>query len=68
MSRRARVLLARIDHDPPRQEAERSLDGRHMLVGHEIGDPLRGQEQFDDADQDEIVGAHDFDQGWTSIG
>ena len=61
-------LLARIDHDPPRQEAERSLDRRHVLVGDEKGDPLRRQDRFDDADEDEIVGAHDFDQGRTSIG
>ena len=61
-------LLARIDQNPPRQEAERSLDGGHVLVGDEKRDPLRLQNRFDDADENEIVGAQDFDQGGTPIG
>ncbi len=57
------AFLFRVDQNPPWQEAERPLDGGHMLVGHKIGDPLRLQDRFDDGDENEIVGAQNFDQG-----
>src|SRR5271155_5268178 len=60
--------FAGVDHDPSWQETERPLYGGHVLVGDEIGDPLRRQDRFDDADEDQIVGAQDFDQGRTSFG
>ena len=55
-------FLVSVDQNPSWQEAERPLRGGHVLVGHEIGDPLRLQDRFDDADEDKVVGAQDFDQ------
>ena len=39
-------FLVLVDQNPPRQKAERPLGGGHVLVGHEIGDPLRLQDRF----------------------
>ena len=39
-----------------------------VLVGDEIADPLRLQDRFDDADEDEIVGAQDFDHRGPRLG
>ena len=60
--------LVRVDQNPSWQKTERAFDGGHVLVGDEIGDPLRLQDQFDDSDEHKIVGAQDFDQNQTSIG
>src|SRR5271169_1302896 len=61
-------FLLRVNQNPPWQEAERPLHGGHVLVGDEIGDPLRFQDRFDDADENEIVGAQDFDQKGPRLG
>src|SRR6185437_9345170 len=62
------LFLALVDQNPPRQKAERPFGRGHVLVCDEKGDSLRLQDRFDDGDQDEVVGAQDFDQGKTSIG
>ena len=61
-------FLFPVDQNPPRQEAERAFDGGHVLVGDEIGDPLRLQDRLDNADENEIVGAQDFDQKGPRFG
>ena len=68
MRRRARASSSPVDQNPPWQEAERALRGGHVLVGDEIGDPLRLQDRFDDGDENEIVGAQDFDQNGPRLG
>ena len=60
---RARAKSSCVDQDAARQEAERALDRAHVPVGDEIAQARALEQRFDEGDQHEIVGAHQFVQG-----
>src|SRR5690242_5973388 len=60
LARRAVVVF--VNENPPRQNAEGSLDDAHVLIEHEMMDIGAVEQRADRRDQHHIVGSNQFPQ------
>src|ERR1700759_2088630 len=63
-----RVVVLLVHQNPPRQNAERTLDDAHVLVQHQMMDVGAVEQRADRRHQHDIVVPHQFPQFVTPVG